>query len=201
MSLVIGIAGGTASGKTTIATAFATEVGAALIAHDRYYRTFPDPRGVNFDHPDSLETTLLVQHLDEVRAGRPAPLPRYDFARHRREDAVDLLQPGGGPGVVVVEGILVLADPELRARFDVTVFVEAPDDIRLLRRMLRDTHERGRTVENVASQYVSSVRPMHEAWVRPSRAHARVVLDGVAPIDSQVARLKALVGGHAGAGG
>lgn len=191
-TLVFGIAGGTASGKTTIATAFAAAVGAALIAHDRYYRTFPDPRGVNFDHPESLETDLLVRHLDEVRAGRPAPLPRYDFARHRREEVVDVLHPGPA-GVVVVEGILVLADAQLRERFDVTVFVDAPDDIRLLRRMLRDTHERGRTVENVASQYVSSVRPMHEEWVRPSRAHAQVTLDGVAPIDSQVDRLKRLL--------
>ena len=191
-TLVLGIAGGTASGKTTIATAFADAVGAALIAHDRYYRTFPDPRGVNFDHPDSLETDLLVRHLDEVRAGRPAPLPRYDVARPRREEPGDLRNPGPAGGVVG-EGSRVLADAQLRERFDVTVFVDAPDDIRLLRRMLRDTHERGRTVENVASQYVSSVRPMHEEWVRPSRAHAQITLDGVAPIDSQVDRLKRLL--------
>lgn len=183
---VVGIAGGTASGKTTIAEAFARSQGAALIAQDRYYRTFPDPHGVNFDHPDSLETSLLVAHLDELRQGRSVAVPRYHFPTHSRLPEVDVVL---ASPLVVVEGILVLAEASLRARLDLCVYVEVPDDVRLLRRALRDTRERGRSLEGVAEQYLASVRPMHEAFVRPSAAYAGLVLDGMAPTAGEVRRL------------
>lgn len=188
--LVIGIAGGTASGKTTVAHRFAAACQALLLSHDRYYVDFPEPRGANFDHPDSLDTPLLVAHLDALRAGRPAALPVYDFPTHRRLAHTESVDPRP---VIVVEGILVLADPALRARFDLRVFVDAPDDIRFIRRLRRDVRERGRTVESVIEQYLATVRPMHLTYVAPSRAAADLVLDGTDGVDGQVERLSALV--------
>lgn len=191
--LVIGIAGGTASGKTTVAHRFADRCDALLVSHDRYYQDFPEPRGANFDHPGSLETPLLVAHLDTLRAGKPAALPVYHFPTHRRLAATETVDPRP---VIVVEGILVLADPDLCQRFDLRVFVDAPDDIRFIRRLRRDVAERGRTVESVIDQYLSTVRPMHLAWVAPSRAHADLVLDGTDGVEGQVDRLAALVAGR-----
>ena len=184
--LIIGMAGGTASGKTTIARAFAARTGATLLGHDRYYRDFPDPSAANFDHPDALDTALLVDHLDELRGGGSAYVPRYDFATHRRVPERDHVEPAP---LVLVEGILVLTDEALRARFDITVFVDCPDDVRLLRRMLRDLRERGRDVEGVARQYLATVRPMHQTFVVPSAVHAQVRLDGQQPTDHEVDRL------------
>lgn len=191
--LIIGIAGGTASGKTTIVRVFAEKLGALRIEHDRYYRDMDDPERANFDHPDALETPLLVSHLDALRRGETVGLPRYDFLTHRRVDVVD--EVGPAPRLIVVEGILALAYRELRDRYDLSVYVDAPDDIRLLRRMVRDIRERGRTVENVAEQYLATVRPMHERFVRPSMKHAGLVLDGMDAPEAQVARLMLAIDG------
>jgi uridine kinase len=187
---VVGVAGGTASGKTSVAERLARRFGALLVSHDRYYRDFADPSVANFDHPDSLETTLLVAQLDGLRRGETVSLPRYDFTVHRRAPEVDVVEPRP---LVVVEGILVLADAALRGRFDLRVYGDAPDDIRFIRRLRRDLAERGRTVDGVVAQYLATVRPMHEAFVVPSKAHADVVLDGMAPLDGLVDGLVGLV--------
>jgi uridine kinase len=186
--IVVGVAGGTASGKSTIVARACAAMGALRVAHDRYYRD--GDAGTNFDHPDALDTDLLVRHVDALRAGEPVALPDYDFATHRRVDAREDAQP---TPVIVVEGILVLVDAELRARFDLAVYVDAPADIRLIRRIRRDVRERGRTHDDVLRQYLESVRPMHEAWVAPSAAHAQLVLDGTADAQAQVERLRAAV--------
>lgn len=185
---VVGIGGGTASGKTTVANAFAAETGAALLQHDRYYRSFQDPSAANFDHPSSLETELLADHLGALREGASVDVPIYDFSRHAR--AAETHRVEARP-VVVVEGILVLAEERLRRLFDLSVYVDCPDDLRLLRRMLRDMHERGRSVESVATQYLATVRPMHEQYVAPSAAHAGLRLDGTAPVAHLVGRVAA----------
>lgn len=179
-TVVIGMAGGSASGKTTAAAVLARRLGerCLLVQHDRYYRPLAegtDPAAHNFDHPDALESDRLAADLDALRAGRRARLPRYDFATHRREDRWDDADPRP---VVLVEGILVLADPVLRAALDHRVFVHAPDDVRLVRRIRRDLAERGRALADVLHQYERTVRPMHEAHVAPSRVHADLVLDG-----------------------
>lgn len=184
--LLIAIAGGTASGKTTIASAFTSRTGALLLSHDRYYKDSADPASVNFDHPDALETTLLIQHLDALARGESVELPVYDFGAHRRAERREIVRPRP---VVVVEGILVLSEPALATRFDLTVFVACPDDVRLLRRMVRDCGERERTVYSVAAQYMATVRPMHQQFVAPCEARAMLVLDGMNATDVEVERL------------
>lgn len=195
--LIVGIAGGTASGKTTIAHHYSTQVGAALVGHDRYYRNAPDPRQFNFDHPDALETSLMVEHLQALRQGKPAELPVYQFGKHLRADHTETLQPST---ILVVEGILVLSDPALRSCFDLSVWVECPADIRLVRRLRRDIAERGRTVDSVLQQYLATVRPMHEAYVQPSAAFAQLHLDGTQPTEQSVATLAAACTGLLRAG-
>lgn len=185
---IVGIAGGTASGKTTLATRLAVELGATLISHDRYYRDAPEPHRHNFDHPEALETELLVQHLDALHAGEAVDLPVYDFALHQRRSEVDRVDP---QPFMIVEGILVLADARLCDRFDLRVYVQAPDDLRFIRRLERDVAERGRTVGSVIHQYLATVRPMHEAHVAPSLERAQVVLDGTSPVEGEVERLMA----------
>jgi len=195
--VVLGLAGGTASGKTTAARALLDRLGdqALLLTHDRYYRSLPDghdPAGWNFDHPDALETELLAAHLDELLAGREVAVPRYAFDHHRRAHRSEWTTVRPRP-VVVVEGILVLADEGLRTRMHQRVFVHAPRDVRLVRRIRRDVAERGREVSQVLEQYMRTVRPMHERWVEPSRAHAHHVLDGTRPVDELVAELTGLL--------
>lgn len=181
---VLGIAGGTASGKTTVAREVARALGALLVTHDRYYRS--GDADTNYDHPDSLDTARLVEDLDALRAGRAVVLPRYDFARHAREEAGDAASPTAW---IVVEGILVLCDARLRERFDVAVFVDAPADLRLVRRVRRDALERGRSCEDVFRQYLATVRPMHEAFVVPGMSFADVVIDGTCAVEESVARV------------
>lgn len=193
MPQVIGIGGGTASGKTTLAAALADALGAraTLLIHDRYYRSLPAGRAPldhNFDHPDALDTARLVADLDQLRAGRPTRVPVYEFKRHARADHDEEIT---AAAVVIVEGILVLNDPALRQRFDHAIYVDAPDDIRLARRLLRDVATRGRTPDEVVAQYLKTVRPMHEAFVAPSRAFAGLVLDGTAPVDGLLGDLRA----------
>ena len=179
--LVVGIAGGSGSGKSTVVEAlvrgFAPEP-VVHLPHDRYYRDLadlpPEARArENFDHPDALETSLLVRHLDQLRAGRPVVPPSYDFARHERRPGVE---PVGPARLVIVEGVLVLAEPALRERVDLRVFVDADADLRLARRLARDRTERGRSTASILEQYEATVRPMHLAFVEPSRHHAHLVL-------------------------
>jgi uridine kinase len=179
--LILGIAGGTGSGKTTVARAIHDALPAgtcAIIDHDAYYRDLAhiptdDRVGVNFDHPESLETELLVVHLDELRAGRPIEKPIYDFKTHsRRADTVRIeVSP-----VMIVEGILVLTDERLRARMDIKVFVDTDADVRIIRRIRRDMEERGRAFRDIRDQYYATVRPMHEQFVEPSRRFADLII-------------------------
>lgn len=195
---VVGIAGGTASGKTTAAQQFVERLGArgVLIDHDRYYKSLPPhtrPLDHNFDHPHSLDTERLVRDLDGLRAGTAVRVPRYDFASHSRLGEEDLLEP---TPVIVVEGILVLSDAALRERFDARIYVDAPDDTRLIRRIRRDLKQRGRQVDEVLAQWERTVAPMHRKFVAPSKAHADIVLDGTEDLASLVNELLALVPGQ-----
>lgn len=182
-TLTVGIAGGTGSGKTTFARALRAALppgSVALIDHDAYYRDLshlsPEERAaVNFDDPASLESELLAAHLDALADGKAIEKPVYDFARHVRCEETETVP---AAPVIVVEGILVLASPELRSRFDLRLFVDAPTDVRLLRRIRRDIVERGRTIDGIAQQYIGSVRSMHDAFVAPSRAFADLVVPG-----------------------
>jgi uridine kinase len=200
--LVIGIAGGTGSGKTTIANVILARVGAERIAflpHDAYYRDLADlPRAqrdiVNFDHPDSLETELLIGHLETLRRGEPAEIPVYDFTAHARTDRTTTIEPHP---VILVEGILIFAEPGLRRLFDVKIFVDTPADIRFIRRLQRDMLERGRTLDSVIHQYQTTVRPMHEEFVEPSKRFADVIIPegglNTVAMDLVVARLDGLL--------
>jgi uridine kinase len=179
--IVVGIAGGTASGKTTLARALVAELDECLLlTHDRYYFTLPeahqaDPQKHNFDHPASLNTPRLVSDLGTLRQGRGTLVPRYDFTRHARcadDEWVDVKP------YIVIEGILVFADQALRDCFDYLVYVTAPDDLRLSRRIRRDMAERGRSVDEVLQRWECTVRPMHHQFIEPSRRHAGLVVEG-----------------------
>lgn len=179
--VIIGIAGGSGSGKTTIAEAVVAAVGrdtVAFIQHDAYYRDQPgvpfEVRAkVNYDHPDSLETELLIHHIEELRAGRPIERPVYDFATHLRTDRTVVVNP---EPVVVIEGILVLSEPALRNVMDLRIYVDADADLRLLRRLRRDLVERHRTLDSVVEQYEQTVRPMHLQFVEPSKRYADIIV-------------------------
>ena len=179
--LVLGIAGGTGSGKTTVARAIQERVGAERIAyleHDSYYRdlahlTMDERREVNFDHPDAFDSELLAEHIDQLTAGHAVEQPVYSYKESVRLDEVTVVKPRP---LIIVEGILVLENRALRERMDACIFVDTDDDIRLLRRIRRDTQERGRNLESVLGQYEATVRPMHLAFVHPSRRHADVII-------------------------
>ena len=181
MSLIIGICGGTGSGKTTVANRILESVSAdevVFIQQDSYYRNLTDLpldyRNVaNFDHPDALDNDLLVNHVRRLKAGEPVELPLYDFRTHSRMNETRHVKP---KPVVIVEGILIFADPRLLEQMDIKVFVDTPDDIRFIRRLRRDLDERGRTLESVIEQYVVTVRPMHMQFVEPSKRHADVII-------------------------
>ena len=178
--LVVGVAGGSGSGKTTVVRKIVESVGSAqvtVLEHDRYYRDRADLRleeraALNWDHPDSLETDLMVRHVRDLRQGQSVEVPRYDFARYAREES-ERVTPRR---TIIVEGILIFADPELRRLMDVKVFVDTDDDIRFIRRLERDTTERGRTVRSVIDQYLGTVKPMHLDFVEPSKRYADVIL-------------------------
>ena len=181
-STVLGLAGGSGAGKTTLVDGLTSRLGdeASVLWFDEYYHDLahlPVERRavVNYDHPDSLDEALLVNHLDGLLAGRAVDVPIYDFATHTRTGRTRRVEPRP---VVVVDGILVLAAPELRRRLDLAVFVDAPVEIRLARRMDRDVRERGRTAASVQAQFEATVAPMHEAFVGPSATHADLHLDG-----------------------
>jgi uridine kinase len=201
--LLVGIAGGTGSGKTTLAERIAAALApeALLIQHDWYYRdrsglSPAERRAVNYDEPNALENALLGRHLDALRAGSPVESPRYDFATHTRARASVRLAPAR---VIVVEGILLFAVPELCARFDLRIYVDTDDDIRLLRRIKRDLLERSRDIQSVEEQYHESVRPMHLLHVAPSRRLAHLIVpeggENAQALDVIVGRLRYLVAG------
>jgi uridine kinase len=179
--LTIGVAGGTGSGKTTVSTALLERVGArnvAYIPHDAYYRSLSEmPRAdgevVNFDHPDSLDTALMIQHIKQLQRGEAVNIPVYDFTTHSRTDQTRLVTP---QPIILVEGILIFTEPALRELFDVRIFVDTDPDIRFIRRLKRDVSERGRTVDSVIHQYLTSVRPMHLEFVEPSKRYADVII-------------------------
>ena len=186
LPVIVGIAGGSGSGKTTIAGSLVEQLNGqvAVVQHDAYYRHTPElsfeaRSQVNYDHPASLETELLVDHLLTLRSGASVEKPSYDFAHHLRSDDVVVIQPAP---VILVEGILVLAEPGLRSVLDLKVFVDTDADIRLARRLERDIEERGRTMNSVIAQYFTTVRPMHLEFVEPSKGYADVVIrDGFTP--------------------
>ncbi len=197
MTFILGMAGGTASGKSTLAAALGEMLGAraVLITHDQYYKTLPEefahnPVGYNFDHPDSLDTAQLIADVDALKRGETVELPLFDFASHSRSNETRRVAPAS---IVIVEGILVLAHAELRSRFDHSVYVHTPDDLRLVRRIRRDIEKRGRDVHGVLGQWEATVRPMHEEFVARSRSHADTVVYGTDPVDDLVAMVTALL--------
>lgn len=202
MPLVIGIAGGSGSGKTTVANVILARVGPDRIAylpHDAYYRDLshlsPMLRmQVNFDHPDSLETELMIEHIRSLKDWCGVDLPVYDFTHHARTDQTIRIE---AQRVIIVEGILILAEPELRKLLDVKIFVDTDPDVRLIRRLQRDITERGRTTESVIKQYLETVRPMHLEFVEPSKRYADVIIPeggfNTVAMDMVIARIQSLL--------
>ena len=181
MSLIIGICGGTGSGKTTVANRILESVSASevvFIQQDSYYRNISDlpldyRHIANFDHPDALDNDLLVNHVRRLKSGEAVELPLYDFRTSMRMNETRHVEP---KPIVIVEGILIYSEPRLLEQMDIKVFVDTPDDIRFIRRLRRDLAERGRTVESVIEQYIATVRPMHMQFVEPSKRHADVII-------------------------
>ena len=204
--IVIGVAGGTGSGKTTVANEILQRVGAehiTYIPHNAYYRDLshlpPRQRDqVNYDHPNALETGLLIEHLKELRAGRAVEIPVYDFTTHTRAQHTRRVEPAP---VILVEGILVFAEPELRKLFDVRLYVDTDADVRFIRRLRRDMEERGRSAESVCEQYLSTVRPMHLEFVEPSKRYANVIIPeggfNEVAIEMVAARIRGMLEEHA----
>ena len=180
-SIIIGIAGGSGSGKSTFTNRLKKHFGddVVVIYHDNYYRRqdgipFEERVKVNYDHPDSLETDLLVEHLKELKEGKTIQCPVYDYSQHNRSDKVLKIEPRP---VILVEGILLLADPRIRDLLDIKVYVEADADERILRRISRDVEERGRDLNGIIDQYLTTVKPMHYLYVEPTRAKADIVIN------------------------
>ena len=179
-TIFIGIAGGTGSGKTTLTQHLKDHFGSevTVIGHDNYYKrqvgkTYEERALVNYDHPDAFDTDLLIEHLKELKAGHAIKCPVYSFKDHNRSDeTMDILP----TKVIIVEGILIFAEPQLRDLFDIKIFVETDADVRILRRALRDVEERGRSLQSVVSQYLATVKPMHEQYVEPSRKYADIIV-------------------------
>lgn len=203
-AIVVGVAGGTGSGKTTIVTEILKGFGpqdVLLIQHDSYYKDrshlpAEERAKINYDHPDALETSLLVQHLQRLVAGEAVEIPIYDFVTHTRKPECQEVRPCK---VIVVEGILILADPRLRELFNIKVFVDTDADIRFIRRMERDIAERGRTRESVVTQYTQTVRPMHLEFVEPSKRYADVIVPegghNIVAVDMIITKIRSVIEG------
>jgi uridine kinase len=201
-AVVIGVAGGTGSGKTTVTDAIVNRIGhdrIAFLQHDSYYRDVSHGGSAallhhNFDHPDALESDLLAAHIRELKSRRAIEIPIYDFTCHARTDRTRRIE---ARGVVLVEGILIFAEPELRVLFDIKIFVDTDADLRFIRRLRRDIAERGRTVENVVAQYLETVRPMHLEFVEPSKRWADLIIPeggfNAVALDVVCARVEALL--------
>jgi uridine kinase len=181
MSIVFGVAGGTASGKTTVARAILDAVGTAQVAylpHDAYYKdmkhlSYEERTKLNYDHPDSLETKLLVKHIKQLQRGELVQVPVYDFTRHRRTKETVLVEPSP---IILVDGILIFTRRKLRALMDIKVYVDTDADVRFIRRLQRDIEERGRSLASVVEQYLQTVRPMHLRFVEPSKQYADLII-------------------------
>jgi uridine kinase len=198
--LILGVAGGSGSGKTTVVSQVMRDldpIPTSLLHHDSYYRDHPElsddeRERLNYDHPGVLESELLAAHLRELIAGRPVEEPIYDFTSHRRMARTRRIEPNP---IVIVDGILILAEPALRDLMDIRVYVDTDADLRFIRRLVRDTTERGRSVDSVVRQYQETVRPMHLEFVEPSRRHADVVIpfgrENRVAVSILVARLRA----------
>ncbi|MDY7039626.1 MAG: uridine kinase [Chloroflexota bacterium] len=201
--IVIGVCGGTGSGKTTVAQVILERVGTeriAYIQHDSYYRDqghlpSEERARVNYDHPNTLETSFLVQHVQQLLAGQAVDVPIYDFTTHTRTKRTHRVEPRR---VILVEGILIFAEPELRDLMNVKIYVDTDADIRFIRRLQRDIAERRRTMESVVEQYLTTVRPMHLEFVEPSKRYADVIIPeggfNVVALDMVVARILEMVG-------
>ncbi|MDY2861038.1 MAG: uridine kinase [Oscillospiraceae bacterium] len=179
--MLIGIAGGTGSGKSTFTNRIKKQFGddVTVIYHDNYYRRrddipFEERKKINYDHPDALETDMLIEHIKQLKAGKSVVCPVYDFSVHNRSDKTIVIKPSK---VILVEGILVLQNPELCDLLDIKIFVEADADERILRRVLRDVEERGRDLRGIIDQYLTTVKPMHYRFVEPSKAKADIVIN------------------------
>ena len=177
-TILIGIAGGTGSGKTTLTRHLKEHFGpeVTVIGHDNYYKrqdgkTLEERAKVNYDHPAAFDTELLIEHLKELKEGRPIRCPVYSYVEHNRTEETREILP---TKVIIVEGILIFQNPTLRDMFDIKIFVETDADVRILRRALRDVEERGRTLQSVVTQYLTTVKPMHEQYVEPSGVSARL---------------------------
>ncbi|HEY3120133.1 MAG TPA: uridine kinase [Vicinamibacteria bacterium] len=202
MAIVVGFAGGTGSGKTSFAQKVLERVGpdrCVTIAQDAYYKDgsqlTPDARAaINYDHPDAFDTSLLVQDLRDLKAGRPAPQLTYDHATYSRHVMSDPLAPRP---VIILEGILILAEEPLRRLIDIKLFIDTDPDVRILRRLRRDLKERGRTFESVERQYLQSVRPMHLEFVEPSKRYADLIVpegaENAVAMDAVVSRIQAML--------
>lgn len=200
--LVVGVAGGTGSGKTTVARKIAAAMPAAAVSsieHDAYYRdrvdlSLEDRSLINFDHPQSLETELLIEHVRQLKQWQPVEVPIYDFKTHRRLDTTRRVEP---TPLIIVEGILVFVDAALREQLDIRLFVDTDADIRVFRRIRRDIEQRGRTFDSVRDQYYHSVRPMHLQFVEPSKRWANLIIpeggENEVALDLILARLHAAI--------
>jgi uridine kinase len=198
----IAVAGGTGSGKTTIANALIERIGIdniAYLPHDAYYKDMShldanQRKAINFDHPDSLDTALMIQHIKQLQSFEPVEIPIYDFTKDRRTDQTLPVLPNP---IILVEGILIFWEIELRKLFDIKIFVDTDADIRFIRRLKRDIVERGRTVESVIDRYLHTVRPMHMEFVEPSRRYADVIIPeggyNTAAIDMVADRIRAML--------
>jgi uridine kinase len=201
--LIIGVAGGTASGKTTIANAIMESINhpqMVMIQHDAYYKDashlpLAERARINFDHPDSLETDLLVRHIRDLCVGQAVEQPVYNFTTHRRLDATRRLTPRE---IVIIDGILILVEKQLRELMDIKIFVEADADERLIRRIRRDILERGRSIESVMQQYMKTVKPMHLEFVEPSKHWADIIIprgaENSVAIDMLVTKITTMLG-------
>ena len=179
--IVIGVAGGTGSGKSTFTNRLKEELKdhISVLYHDNYYKrqdnkSFEERKLTNYDHPDALETDLLVRHIQQLKAGKVIYSPTYDYSQHNRSDKTIRVEPRG---ILLVEGILVLQDPRLRELLDIKIYVEADADERILRRAIRDVKERGRDLEGIYRQYITTVKPMHYLYVAPTKAMADIVIN------------------------
>jgi uridine kinase len=206
--VIVGVAGGSGSGKTTVVRRIVESLGpdeVTLLDHDRYYRDRNDLRleeraALNYDHPDALETDLLVSHVRELKAGRSVEVPRYDFTRHARLPETELFTPRRA---VIVAGLLVFTSAELRQLMDIKVFVDTDSDTRFIRRLMRDVADRGRTMDSVIEQYQSTVKPMHLEFVEPSKRYADVIIpvggQNTVAVDLLLTLLRSVAGAPPGA--
>ena len=180
-TILLGIAGGTGSGKTTLANRLVDSFGSdevSILRHDNYYKRqdemcYEERTKLNYDHPDAFDTELLCEHIRMLKAGKPIHMPLYDYSAHNRSDRTVLVHPAP---VIVLEGILIFAEPSLCELMDIKVFVDTDADVRILRRIIRDVKERGRSLDSVINQYLTTVKPMHEQFVEPGKRRADIII-------------------------